>query len=247
MECICTTCQSYVCSPDLHTYCWEPSLVFLPNLTNRLFGKAAGKVGGLGGRELNSSDECFAWFIPVDSSRVFLIDFKCSRQFNTEASYCTPVPVMRHCFASFLGRFHPGQAVQSNAAAAAASVYALRIRRRRCFQPSSSCWSWRERAAQSGEDGSSFNFISHRWIKCDWLITGQKMDRSEHSLYLWRAQPDGADCFKLRTNPLSRCASSDSANSWRRQVHTPAHKCRNFQNKTSLFSPHILFISTPTD
>lgn len=111
--------------------------------------------------------------------------------------------------------------------------YALRIRRRRCFQPSSSCFCCRDRAAQSGEDGSSFNFISHRLIKCDWLITGQKMDRSEHSLYLWRALPDGEDCFKLRTKPLSRCASSDSANSWRRQVHTPAHKCRNFQNKTS--------------
>lgn len=166
---------------------------------------------------------------------MFLIDFKCTRQFNIEASYCIPtVPVMRHCFASFLGRFYPGQAAQSSAAAAAASVYALRIRRRRCFQPSSSC---RERAAQSGEDGSSFNFISHRWIKCDWLITGQKMDRSEHGLYLWRALPDGADCFKLRTNPLSRCASSDSENSWRRQVYTPAHKCRNFQNKTSLFYP----------
>lgn len=39
------------------THCWEPSLVFLPSLTNRLFGEAAGKIGGRGGRERKSSEE----------------------------------------------------------------------------------------------------------------------------------------------------------------------------------------------
>lgn len=48
-----------------HTHFCGPSLLFLPNLAKRLLGDAAGKSGGLGGRERSSSQETSMWFIPV--------------------------------------------------------------------------------------------------------------------------------------------------------------------------------------
>lgn len=60
--------------------CWEPSLDFLPNLTNRLFGEAVGKIGGLGGRECSSSEESFIWFISLPVRvKLFQVIFR-SRQ-----------------------------------------------------------------------------------------------------------------------------------------------------------------------
>lgn len=129
------------------------------------------------------------------------------------------------------GMFHPGQAAQSKAqlllqfmhsGTGAADV----------SSPRPAVGSCCKRAAQSSEDGSSFSFISHRWIKCDWLIIGQKIDRSEHCFYVWCVLPDGAaDSGRTRSPDVLRF---DSANSWRRQeVHAPSHPCWNFQNKTS--------------
>lgn len=132
------------------------------------------------------------------------------------------------------GMFHPGQAAQSKAqqlllllqfthsGTGAADVSSPRPAVGICCK----------RATQSSGDGSGFSFVSHRWIKCDWLITGQKIDRSERCFYLWCALPDGAaESGRTRSPDVLRF---DSANSWRRQeVHTPAHPCWNFQNKTS--------------
>lgn len=231
MELICTTCQSCVCCPVVHTHCWEPSLVFLPNLTNRLFGEAAGKVGGLGGRERNSSEESFIWFIPVCSTCVFLLELNRCRhvEFNTEASSIVSHRSVLHaeCFASFLGCFiqdkrHKVKLQFTHSGTGAADVSSPRPAVGICCK----------RAAQSSGDGSGFSFVSHRWIKSDWLITGQKIDRSERCFYLCCALPDGAaESGRTRSPDVLRF---DSANSWRRQeVHTPAHPCWNFQNKTS--------------
>ena len=82
-ELVWTKCKGCVCCPVVHTHCWEPSLVFLPSLTNRLLGEAAGKPGGLGGRERNSSWDSFILLIPVWSSGVFPVQVKTVADFST--------------------------------------------------------------------------------------------------------------------------------------------------------------------
>ena len=107
--------------------------------------------------------------------------------------------------------FHAGRAAQSHSAAA--SFYALRNRRCRCFQLSSSCWSCCSLAVQPTtrrlELQLHFTLFKSRHMKVGgkycWTPTTENADKKWDAVSHPQSIPL---CFKFITNALSRCAST---------------------------------------
>lgn len=131
-----------------YTHWLEPSPVFLPSLTNRLFGEAAERLGGRGGRGCSSSEDPFISFIPGWCLSAYARSVPAAADviWSHRERPC-PVPSGRRDDPSRTSCREP-----------LSCCCAFRNSRCRCFQPSASCWSRCRWAGQSNKGGSSYSF-----------------------------------------------------------------------------------------
>lgn len=136
-----------------HTHFCGPSLLFLPNLAKRLFGDAAGKSDGLGGRERDSSEETSTWFIPVCPVCCPRWTQVAHRQAQTDAQLFSRVPPACDAgsHASFLACLIPDAQRRSTQLLNSGTDAADVSRRHPAAEAA---------ASTPDEEGSGFSFIS---------------------------------------------------------------------------------------